>query len=183
METGFQNMAPEIAPDRHVHFSLPDNVKIKHSVTIMRPREDIYLFWRNFQNLPLIFKSLESVDILSSTRSHWKLKLRSSLVAEWDAEITEDRENELISWSSVEGSRIQTSGTIVFEKDTHPSRSVVRLAMNYAIPGGKLSEWAALFSGEDPETLAITNLKRLKAFLETGEAPTTQGQPSGRKEH
>jgi hypothetical protein len=55
--------------------------------------------------------------------------------------------------------------------------------MNYSIPGGKLTEWTTLFSGEDPDTLTITNLKRLKAFLETGEIPTTKGQTSGRKEH
>jgi uncharacterized membrane protein len=53
--------------------------------------------------------------------------------------------------------------------------------MDYSVPGGKLTEFLTFFSGESPDILILTNLHRLKAFLETGEIPTTEGQSSGRE--
>jgi len=52
--------------------------------------------------------------------------------------------------------------------------------MTYHVPGGRLTELAGQAAGEDPYSLTLTNLRRLKAYLETGEIPTIEGQPSGR---
>lgn len=60
--------------------------------------------------------------------------------------------------------------------------TVIALEADYELPGGKLQEWLRMFSGNDPDTVMQVQLKRLKAFLETGEIPTTVGQPSGREE-
>jgi hypothetical protein len=54
--------------------------------------------------------------------------------------------------------------------------------MAYSVPGGKLTELVTLMSGESPQVLTLTNLRRLKALMETGEIATVEGQPSGREE-
>jgi uncharacterized membrane protein len=156
--------------------------KLRESITIGKPRSEVYSFWRNFENLSKFMKDVESIEILSPLESRWKVRLKNGMSAEWNAIITGEVEGESISWSSVEGSKISTSGTVWFEAGPRGS-AVVRLTMNYSIPGGKLSEWATYFSGEDPQTLITLNLKRLKALLETGEVPTVEGQPSGREKN
>lgn len=171
---------PKTSPEKLTEGTL-DAAKSRHSLTIGRPREEIFQFWRQFDNLPQFMKDLEDVTILSSRRSHWTVRMKSGTSAEWDAEITAEIPGQLISWKSVEGSSVETEGTVSFEEAPAGLGTVVRLSMDYGVPGGKLTEWISFLRGEDPDTLAITNLKRLKQYLETGEVATTQGQPSGRE--
>jgi uncharacterized membrane protein len=159
-----------------------ENRKLRQSITIGRPAREVFRFWRNFENLATFMKDIESIAVLSPTLSHWKVRLSNGMTAEWDAELTEEIEGEFISWKSIDGSHISTSGSVAFE-EVSEERSVVRLVLRYTIPGGRMTELVNFFSGEDPETLTLTNLKRLKAYLETGEIPTTEGQPNGRQEH
>jgi uncharacterized membrane protein len=156
--------------------------QLRQSITIGKPALEIFEFWRNFENLSFFMKDIESVTVISPTQSHWKLHLKNGMTAEWDAVVTEELPGKFISWKSLEGSKISTSGSVMFE-EISTEKTVVRLVIQYSIPGGRLTEWVTFFSGEDPETLTLTNLKRLKAYLETGEIPTTQGQPNGRLEH
>lgn len=158
------------------------DIKTKHAVTILRPPSEVYAFWRDFKNLATFMKDIERIDVVSQTRSHWVVHLKSGPKAEWDADITEDIPGQAISWASVQGSEVETSGSVWFEKATGNQGTVVRLMMDYKVPGGKFAELAAFLTGESPEILIKTNLKRLKALLETGEIPTVQGQPSGRDE-
>src|SRR3712207_9316300 len=64
--------------------------------------------------LPIFMRYLESVKVTGEGRSHWVAKAPGGSV-EWDAEVTEDRPNQLISWRSLEGSEAETSGTVRFE--------------------------------------------------------------------
>jgi uncharacterized membrane protein len=154
----------------------------KHvAVTVGVPPEVAYLFFRDFENLPLFMKDLKSVEILSKTKSHWTVEVKGIKV-EWDAEITDERPGEMISWQSVEGSQVETSGTIWFSPAPQDLGTVIRLDLDYKIPGGKLTELLTKLSGEDPKSLAFTNLRRLKCYLETGEIATIDGQSSGRDE-
>jgi uncharacterized membrane protein len=155
--------------------------KSQMAVTVNVQPEVAYLFFRDFQNLPLFMKDLKSVDILSRTKSHWTVEVKG-LNAEWDAEITDERPGEMISWKSVEGSEVETSGSIWFSKAPKNLGTVIALNLDYKVPGGKLTELLTKMSGEDPKSLAFTNLRRLKCYLETGEIATIDGQTSGRDE-
>lgn len=158
-----------------------DKNKSRHAITILRSPEDIYLFWRNFENLALFMKDIKKIDVLSATQSRWTVELKSGRSIDWVAEVRGEIPGQMISWASLEGESVQTSGHVVFEGLPGGGKTVVRLAMDFSIPGGRLTEWATFLTGEDPDTLAITNLKRLKQVLETGEYATTEGQPSGRE--
>jgi len=156
--------------------------KARHAITIGVPPEEVYAFFRDVENLSLFMKDIEAVTATSSTESHWKARLKVGLSAEWDARITVDRPGEMIAWQSAEGSEVETSGSIAFYPAPQDMGTVVTLQMDYKIPGGKFAEIITKLSGEDPDTLALTNLKRLKAYLEVGEIATTEGQSSGRED-
>jgi uncharacterized membrane protein len=162
--------------------STQDPGKTRHAITIGRTPQDVYLFWRNFSNLALFMKDLKQVQVLSPTLSRWQVELKSGRGVEWNAEITEDIPGERIRWASQPEAQVETSGSVQFQAAPGLRGTVVQLSMDYAVPGGKMAEWAAFFTGEDPDTLVLTNLKRLKQVLETGEYATTEGQPSGREE-
>lgn len=156
-----------------------EDAKGRLAVTVGVPVEVAYSFFRDFENLPLFMKDLKSVKVLSQTKSLWTVEVKG-LEAEWEAEITKERAGEMIEWHSVEGSDVQTSGSIRFQAAPESLGTQISLSLDYKVPGGKLTELVAMISGEDPKSLAFTNLRRLKCYLETGEIATIEGQTSGR---
>jgi uncharacterized membrane protein len=149
------------------------------AVTVGVPPEVAFNFFRDFNNLPLFMKDLKSIQVLSDKKSHWTVEVKG-MTAEWDAEIVQERPGQMISWKSVEGSQVETSGSIWFSPAPETRGTVIGLILDYKVPGGKLTELITKISGEDPKSLAFTNLRRLKCFLETGEIATIEGQSTGR---
>lgn len=159
-----------------------DDVDSHFAVTIGKTPREVFQFYRNFENLPYFMKDLKSISVLSEKKSHWVVEIDLGLKAEWDAIITSEKENEMISWKSTEDSEVKTSGTIWFKAAPQGLGTVVSLALDYSVPGGKLTEWLTRLRGEDPDSLAFINLRRLKCYLEAGELATTKGQTTGREE-
>ncbi|MBC7386245.1 MAG: SRPBCC family protein [Cryobacterium sp.] len=151
------------------------------AITIKKSPTEIYSFFRDFTNLPRFMKDLKEVNILSPLRSKWTVNLSLGPTVSWDAEIIHDIPGESIGWKSLDDSEVKTKGKIRFLSAPAGKGSIVLLSMDYSVPGGKPVEWLTKLKGEDPHTLVLTNLKRLKALLETGEIPTTEGQSSGRE--
>lgn len=167
------------SPFQNGRFHEDDNSHL--AVTVGVPPEVAYMFFRELENLPLFMKDLESIEVLSDLRSRWTMNVKGARV-QWEAEITADREGEMIGWRSLEGSDVETHGSIWFAPAPEDLGSVISLVLDFKIPGGKLTELATKISGEDPDSLAFTNLRRLKCYLETGEIATIEGQSSGREE-
>lgn len=162
---------------------LHDAERARQAITINKPRAEVFRFFRDFKHLPLFMKDLSHIDKKSETLSRWTVQLKNGLKVQWDAEIIAERVNEMISWRSVgHESEVHQAGSVWFLEAPYGRGTIVRLAMNYKVPGGRLTELAAKLTGEDSENLIHTNLRRLKSFLETGEIPTVTGQPSGRDE-
>jgi len=163
-------------------FSFMKPKELHQSVTIDCSPNEVFDFWRNFENLPRFMKDIAQVEVLSAEESHWMVKLQSGASVEWNAAITDERPGAMIAWRSLEGSEVDTEGAVWFSKAPANLGTEVQLMMTYRIPGGELTELATLFTDENPACLTLTNLRRLKALLETGEIPTIEGQPSGREE-
>ena len=151
------------------------------SVTINRPAEDLYRFWRDFANLPRFMMHLDSVSTSGERRSHWVATGPAGAKVKWDAEITEDRPNELIAWRSLEGADVDNSGTVRFEPATSGRGTVVRVALDYNPPAGALGAAVAKLFGEAPQQQIEGDLRRFKNIMEAGEIPTTVGQPAGKR--
>lgn len=140
-------------------------IRVEKSIIISRARKDLYQFWRNFENLPRLMSHLEQVQILSPTRSHWVAKGPAGTSVEWDAEITTDHENELIAWRALTGSEVANAGSVRFLHFAE-GQTEVRVALEYAPPGGRLGAWIASLFGENPEQQITEDLARFKRLME-----------------
>lgn len=153
---------------------------LTHAITINRPVEEVYEFWRNFENLPRFMNHLKSVTITAPGRSHWVAKGPAGSQVEWDAEIIEEKPNELIAWRSLPGAEVENAGSVRFSRATGNRGTVVRVKLQYHPPGGALGSTVAKLFGEAPEKQIPVDLGRIKQLLETGEIARTEGQPAGR---
>lgn len=155
-------------------------IKVEKTVTINKPVEELYRFWHNFENLPTFMKHLKSVKVISDKRSHWIASAPLGASVEWDADIIEDRENELISWASVEGADVDNSGFVRFKPAPAQRGTEVKVVMEYNPPGGVIASAIAKLFGEEPEQQIGDELRRFKMLMEAGEIATTEGQPKGK---
>jgi len=165
--------APEDYYQRGIHVDV--------SMTIERTPWDLYQFWRNFENLPRFMEHLEAVSVTDEKRSHWVA--RAPAIAggkvEWDAEIINDEPNSLIAWRSLENANVDNAGSVRFVPGPEGRGTEVRVVIDYIPPGGRLGKWVAKLFGEEPTQQIREDLRRFKRLMETGEIPTTQGQPKG----
>ena len=154
---------------------------VQKSVTINRPPEEVFQFWRNFENLPRFMQHLKSVKSIGNRYSHWEAQGPLHTRASWDAEITDERANEYIAWKSVPGSELENSGSVEFRPVPSHGGTEIRVTIEYHAPSGKIGKAFTRLFGEHPEQQVREDLRRFKQLMETGEIPTTVGQTSGRR--
>jgi uncharacterized membrane protein len=141
--------------------------------------EQAYQFWHNFENLPRFMRHLQSVKMVGDKRSEWVAEGPMGTPVQWTAETTQDVTNQRIAWRSLPGSQLMNSGSVEF-KSGGPGRGTVVVAkMEYSAPAGPLGRAVATLTGKHPEFTIREAVRRFKAILEAGEAPTTLQQPHG----
>ena len=144
-------------------------IRTKRSITVGRSVEEVYSFWHDFENLPTFMRHLESVSVTSDRRSHWVARAPAGQTVEWDAETTDDRPNELISWRSVEGATVYNAGTVRFQQAPGDRGTEVRVDLEYDPPFGKLGASVAKLFREEPGQQIADDLRHFKQVMETGE--------------
>jgi uncharacterized membrane protein len=154
--------------------------RVTQTITINRTPEELYGFWRKLDNLPRVMRYLESVRPLGDNRSHWVARGPAGADVQWDAEITEDRPNELIAWCSLPGADVDSAGQVRFQRAAGDRGTIVRVEMEYRPPGGGIGALVAKLFGRAPEQEVQIDLYRFKQIMETGQVTTTEGQPAGR---
>ncbi len=153
---------------------------VGRTVTINRPRDEVYAFWRDLPNLAAVMENIERIETIDERRSHWVVKAPAGRTVEWDSVVTDDEPGRLIAWQSVEGADVRSSGRVEF-LDAAPGRgTIVKATFAYDPPGGAIGEWIAKLFQREPEVQTRRDLRRLKQLLETGEVTSSAG-PSGRK--
>jgi uncharacterized membrane protein len=153
--------------------------KVEKVVTINKPAEELYRFWHKFENLPRFMKHLKDVKVYDDRRSHWISRGPLDSSIEWDAVIIEDRENELISWASVQGADVENSGSVSFQPAPGNRGTEVKVVSQYNPPGGAIGDAVAKLFGKEPKQQLGDDLHRFKMIAEAGEIATTEGQPKG----
>jgi uncharacterized membrane protein len=155
------------------------NVRVEHAVTVNLPADELYRYWRNFENLPHVMSHLVSVTDIGHGRSHWVAKAPMGKTAEWDAQLLNDDPGRIIAWASDTDDQFQNTGAVRFEQAADGRGTVVRIKLEYAPPGGIAGATVAKLFGESPDQQIREDLRRFKQVMETGETPTTTGQPRG----
>jgi uncharacterized membrane protein len=156
-------------------------ITVERTVTIEKSAEDLYRFWHTLENLPRFTRHLKSVKVYDDGRSHWVTSAPMDKSVEWDARITEDRPNEVIAWTSVEGADITNSGSVNFQPAPGDRGTEVKVIATYDAPAGVVGDAIAKLFGENPKQQIGDDLARFKMLMETGEIATNEGQTSGRR--
>jgi uncharacterized membrane protein len=159
---------PHTAPDSSAAMQHGD-VLVGRSVTIDRPRAELYAFWRDFTNLPRFMHNIHSVVIRDEQHSHWVIEAPAGRTVEWDSKITEDEPGQLIGWESLEGASVRNSGCVEFLDSPDGRGTVVRVTIAYDPPAGALGKVIAKLFQKEPKVQARQDLRRFKQLMETGE--------------
>ncbi|HLH01466.1 MAG TPA: SRPBCC family protein [Bryobacteraceae bacterium] len=146
-----------------------EDVRVVRTIIIDRPPEEVYSYWRNFENLPRFMKHLESVRSIGEHQSHWVIRAPGGKRIEWNAELEHDETNRRIVWRSLPGSDIDHAGWVQFERAPGDRGTLVKVEVNYTPPGGVIGSTLAKLFGQTPGLLIQENLRTLKQLLETGE--------------
>jgi uncharacterized membrane protein len=147
---------------------------VGRTVTINRPRTELYAFWRNFDNLPRFMENVVSVTPDGDGRSHWVVLGPADRTVEWDAQILEDIPDERISWAAVEPASVRNSGSVEFRDSANGRGTLVSVVFAYDPPGGTIGTALATLFGRNPKFQARQDLRRFKQLMETGEVSTAK---------
>jgi uncharacterized membrane protein len=148
-----------------------DRTLIGRAVTINRPAAELYAYYRDFANLPSFMENVVRIDVRDPNHSHWVVKAPGGKTVEWDATVTEERENEALYWQSDEGADVPNSGRITF-RDAGARGTVVTATIAYDPPGGTVGKIIAKLFQREPAIQARRDLRRFKQLMETGEIAT-----------
>jgi uncharacterized membrane protein len=144
-------------------------VHAKASCIVNRAPEEVYNFWRKFENLPRFMKHLESVEDHGAGRSRWVAKGPAGSHVEWEATIIADVPGEVITWRSLEGADVDNAGAVRFERAPGGRGTIVKVNIQYNPPAGVIGAAVAKLFGEEPEQQLNDDLRRFKQVLEVGE--------------
>lgn len=152
---------------------------ISRSVTINRPRHEVYECWRDLDNLPRVVLELESVALQGGGRSHWVVNGPAGATVEWDAEITADEPDTRLAWRTLDGATVPNHGEVRFAEAPAGRGTELRVDMYFEPPAGVVGKTIAAWLGDDPAATVREALRRYKQVLETGEVVRSDGSPRG----
>lgn len=161
-----------------------DRTLLAESVTINRPAEELYAFWRQPENLVQIMENIVSIEPIGPDRSRWTVKAPAGNEVSWESIITKEVPGREIYWQSAEGADIANSGRIEF-RDAGPRGTVVRAVIAYDPPGGTIGRMFAKLFQREPRLQTRRDLHRFKQLMEAGEIATgarTRAQRDERNE-
>jgi uncharacterized membrane protein len=152
---------------------------VRRAVTIQRPVEELYAFWRDFEHLPRFMGYLRSVAVGADGRSRWAAAGPGGTAVAWDAEVTDERPNELIRWRSLPGAGVSNRGEVRFRPAPAGRGAEVRVELTYEPPAGVLGATLAHLLGRGADRQVRESLRNFKQLMEAGEIPTNDRQPVG----
>lgn len=164
-------MSDTSLPSRH-------NNTIGARVTIERPIEDVFRFYRDFRNLPSFLGDVVAVEPTGPATSRWTIVGPFGIRAHWTMKVTEERTNELICYETVTSQTTRTYWEIYFSAGTKPGETQVREVMK--VPLGRLGRAALALIGKYPAEEVTANLHRFKQIMESGQVTDTSYSVAGK---
>jgi len=168
-----------VKPGKSASIPYRQGIRVDKSIVIEAPREKLYTFWRNLENLPRFLRHLRSVTKVNDRVSHWVAEAPGHTTAQWDAEIVNEAPNERIGWRSLPGSEVDTAGSVQFKPVLGAKSTEVIVELQYDPPGGVFGAALAKLMGEDPADQIEQDLRQLKHMVESGQALPDYANMSG----
>ena len=158
-------------------------VKIKDAITVLRPAQALYDSWRRFENHSHFMPNVESVRADGDDRSFWRIRGPGGTHWEYEARIINDEPGRLVAWQSTGNADVQHAGSVRFIDAPAGRGTEVHFNVEYLPPAGTVGRFGAKLLrliGQAPHNDVREGLRNFKRLMETGELPTTDGQPRGR---
>ena len=155
-----------------------DNNTIEARVTIHRPVENVFGFYRDFENLPSFLGDVMAVQQTDPETSRWTIQGPLGIQTHWTIRKTEERANELIRYETVTSPKLRTYWEVHFAAGSEPGETEVREVMK--APLGRLGRAALALIGKFPAEEMSSNLHRLKQLMETGRVTDTTYSVAGK---
>ncbi len=163
--TGYCALYDQLDSDRQVATTTP--VHITTNMTVNRPRAELFSFWRKLENLPRFMGHLKEVIEIDNRRSHWEAALPGYVgKVSWNAEIVDERQDEMIAWCSIPGSTVDNAGKVEF-RDNGNGGTDIHVVITYRPPAGKLGEAVARYANPAVETMVRKDIMNFKQYIET----------------
>ncbi|HYC72296.1 MAG TPA: SRPBCC family protein [Opitutaceae bacterium] len=144
-------------------------IKVVKSLTIRRPAQELYEFWRDLSNLPRIIHHPVRIAPITDIESHWEVSAPGGEPVQWDALIINDEPGRLIAWRSREGDQVPNAGSVRFEPSRDGLGTEVTVKLDYDPPGGRLGALIASFTRDAASQQVGDALKRFKELAESGQ--------------
>ncbi len=148
------------------------------SLLVNTTPQEAYRFWRDLENLPRFMNRLQSITVLDDQRSRWIAIGPMGRPIQWDAQITDQRENEFIAWRSLPGSDLEVNGWVEFKEAPAGRGTLITARLEFGATSG-IDGAIAKFFNKGSNFAIRQDLRRLEALMETGEIPTIEGQSHG----
>lgn len=142
------------------------------TLTIDRPRADLFAFWRDFSNLARFMENVIDIEVLDARRSRWVVKAPANRTVEWISIVTEESEGDFIAWASEPDAPVPNSGRVDFRDAPGGRGTWVSATILYDPPAGFIGKAIAKMFQREPAIQARRDLRRLKQLMETGEVAT-----------
>jgi uncharacterized membrane protein len=142
---------------------------VHEAVRLELPVAEVYQFWRRLENLPRFMDYLHQVTETGNGRSHWSAKGPGGVLVEWDAEIINEVENQVIGWRSLPGGDVTVAGSVNFDTVRGGRATQLTVRLQYAPPAGRVGAFVSFLAGREPSQTIREDLRRLKQILEAGE--------------
>jgi uncharacterized membrane protein len=145
-------------------------ITVTKSVTINRPRTEVFAHWHRFAELPRFMRHIERVEPIGPNRYRWTARQsKRGPRLQWEAEITHERDDALLMWQSLPGSDVETQGAVEFVDAPGNRGTELHAQVMYRPPGGRLVGAVAQFMHPMLAQEIKQDLQRFKQFVETGE--------------
>jgi len=145
--------------------------RLHASIMINRPAADLYRFWRRLENLPTVMRHLKDVRSIDSQHSRWVAEGALGKDLQWDAELINEREDEMLAWASLPGGDLETAGSVHFRPLNDGENTEVVILLKYNPPAGKVGARIADLLGDGLAKKLDEDLETFKEVMETGMAP------------
>ena len=148
----------------------PDRALSAEAVTIARPAEELYEYWRRVENLPSFVENLERIEMIDDLRSRWTVKAPAGRTVSWESVITDEEPGRSISWQARDAD-VPNSGKVEFI-DAGQRGTIVRAVIAYEPPAGSVGKVVAKMFQREPRIQSRRDLHRFKQLMEAGEIAT-----------
>ncbi|MDQ3997625.1 MAG: SRPBCC family protein [Gemmatimonadota bacterium] len=142
-------------------------IEVQKAINIAAPIDDVFAFFTNYDNFPRFMSHVREVRDMGNGSSHWRVDGPAGVPVEWDAVLTALEPNDVLAWTSVPGSLVESAGMIRFAQNADGTTHV-DLKMTYNPPAGAIGHAASKVLRVDPKKQLDDDLARAKTYLETG---------------